>query len=128
MRSTGPRTAIGKLRSSKNALTHGLTVPVRDDPAWRQKALSLAKILGGDHPHSPAAMACAEDLAQAQMELERIDARRFAIFAHASRAQGGEVAEYVRALTALDRIKRYERRATVRWKVARQKLSDASRA
>ena len=33
MRSTGPKTAAGRLKSSRNALRHGLSLPLMADPA-----------------------------------------------------------------------------------------------
>ena len=44
-RSSGPRTLRGKSRSSRNALRHGLAVPLSNDPARLFEIEQLAKIL-----------------------------------------------------------------------------------
>jgi hypothetical protein len=44
-RSTGPRTYAGKRRSSRNALRHGLSLPVRCTPELDKQVAELAHIL-----------------------------------------------------------------------------------
>ena len=41
--STGPKTAIGKARVARNALRHGLSVPVVRDPALAPEIEALAR-------------------------------------------------------------------------------------
>jgi hypothetical protein len=45
-RSTGPRTAAGKARASRNAVRHGLSVSVLADPALSDRRSARA-------PHAP---------------------------------------------------------------------------
>ena len=44
-RSTGPRSAAGKARSAKNAVRHGLSVPVLADPELSREVRELAQRL-----------------------------------------------------------------------------------
>jgi len=47
--STGPRTAVGKARSARNAKRHGLSLPALADPTWSAEITALArKIAGGN--------------------------------------------------------------------------------
>lgn len=46
--STGPRTATGKSRASRNALRHGLSMPVLLDPVWSKGIKALARKIAGD--------------------------------------------------------------------------------
>lgn len=41
----GPKTSAGKARSSRNALKHGLSIPVSRDKTLRRKIAVLARIL-----------------------------------------------------------------------------------
>jgi hypothetical protein len=41
----GPKTSAGKARSSRNALKHGLSIPVNRDKTLRRKIAVLARIL-----------------------------------------------------------------------------------
>src|SRR5262249_7045030 len=43
--SRGPKTAAGKARSSRNALRHGLAVPLARDPHQRARIEELARLL-----------------------------------------------------------------------------------
>ena len=44
-RSSGPKTAVGRWRSSRNALRHGLSLPLSADPAASMKARQIAQML-----------------------------------------------------------------------------------
>jgi hypothetical protein len=70
-KSTGPKTATGKLKSSRNAYRHGLSGPLPLDPATSDKAEWMAGEMAADHAgeHQKAA---AQNFARAQMELLRI--------------------------------------------------------
>jgi hypothetical protein len=48
MRSTGPKTAAGKLKSSRNAYRHGLSGPMTLDPAVSTKVDAIARVLAGE--------------------------------------------------------------------------------
>jgi hypothetical protein len=72
--STGPRTAAGKLASSQNALTHGLTsqspVLATEDPAAYQ--LHCRQFLDEYQPATPTEIQLAQELADTAWRLNRI--------------------------------------------------------
>jgi hypothetical protein len=70
-RSRGPRPAAGKARSSGNALRHGLTVNLLNDPSARAEAESLALTIA-DPNTSRARLAQTMTVAEAQLDLLRI--------------------------------------------------------
>jgi hypothetical protein len=106
--STGPKTALGKLRSSRNAYQHGLSCPLRFGPDTRAKVEAIARLLV-DEDASEQQRAAATEFAEAQLELLRIRAVRSEI--------NGKVdlchcdTQELRRLAALDR---YERLAHTR--------------
>lgn len=70
-RSTGPRTAAGKRRSSGNARRHGLAIPIEAIPQLDAEAEQLAQVLAGDRP-SEARLQVARRMAEAEVDLRRI--------------------------------------------------------
>ena len=68
--SSGPKTANGRARSSRNALRHGLSLPVYSNPASSEVVETLARDIAG-----PTANAEILELARAIAELQ-IDLRR----------------------------------------------------
>jgi hypothetical protein len=72
--STGPKSAIGKARSSANARRHGLAVPIWSDATLAAEAAALAKHIAGAAA-SPRVMTHANQVADAQIEVVR--ARRW---------------------------------------------------
>ena len=83
--STGPRTSGGKAQSSQNALRHGLSVSVLDDPRWAPEVELLARkivraSLGSDEDPDADAEAelieLAKPVAAAQIDLRRIRTHR----------------------------------------------------
>ena len=44
-RSTGPKTLVGKMASSRNAYRHGLSEPLRPDPATSARIDAVARAL-----------------------------------------------------------------------------------
>jgi hypothetical protein len=106
-RSTGPKTAAGKLRSSRNAFRHGLSGPLPSDPATSAKVDRIAGEFAGDQAgeHRKAA---AQDVARAQMELLRIRSIRSEHLAkiEINGGLGGNMRELKR-LASLDRYERY---------------------
>jgi hypothetical protein len=73
--STGPKTAAGRNRSGKNALRHGLSLPVSLDPQLAEEVEGLAREIAG-----PGANAEVQDraraVAEAQIDLRHIRSAR----------------------------------------------------
>jgi hypothetical protein len=69
--STGPKTAQGRARAARNALRHGLSLPVYSNPALSEEVVTLACEIAG-----PAANAEIQELArrvaEAQIDLRRV--------------------------------------------------------
>jgi hypothetical protein len=122
MRSSGPKTAAGRLKSSRNALRHGLSLPVAADPAASMTARQLAPMLVPEGADDIQVMAAVE-VAQAQAQLLRVAAIRSKLVANLDFASANF--KQVRRLAALDR---YERHAHTRRRRAALKLSTVSDA
>src|SRR5262249_47393761 len=108
-RSTGPRTRAGKAAVARNALRHGLSLPVLADPALAPEVAELARRIAGDGA-SDARRAAALRIAEAQVDVLRVRRVREAIMA-AGYGEGDITAR-------LMRLDRYERRALSRRKSA----------
>jgi hypothetical protein len=89
-KSTGPRSASGKTRASRNAFAHGLSRPLLG-AEHRRAVEALASRILADHGNAkgPHALASAREIAEADFELARI--------------RGGKVAQIER-LRALGRL------------------------
>ena len=74
-RSTGPRSAVGKLKSSRNAYRHGLSCPIWFDRVASAKVEALTRLLVGEGA-SGQQLAAAAEFVEAQLELLRIPVRR----------------------------------------------------
>jgi serine kinase of HPr protein (carbohydrate metabolism regulator) len=79
-RSTGPKTIAGKLKSSRNAYRHGLSIPSRLSEAQLEKVKVLAHALVGDDA-SEAHQLAASRLAKALVELALVRTVRTEFFA-----------------------------------------------
>src|SRR5205085_11687208 len=115
-KSTGPKTAAGRLKSSRNALRHGLSLPLRFDTETYEKADAIARALTRDQTDQQQGLAATE-LAQAQIELLRIRTVRAELIAAIDLASGD--VEALRRLAALDH---YERLAYTKRRRASRKL------
>lgn len=104
-RSTGPRSAAGRLRSSRNAMKHGLSLPLAADSEALAQARRLAEFLASDCPDQEQNMMALE-LAKAQKQLLRVATVRNDFVANLDLKSIS--LKQVRQLAALDR---YERRA-----------------
>ena len=105
-RSTGPRTLVGKSRSSRNAYQHGLSQSLPSDKATRAKVETFVLDLVGDVANDQQKLA-ASVVAKAQFELLRIRQRRADLMAELDLSN----LQKLRRLGSLDR---YERLAMTR--------------
>jgi hypothetical protein len=106
-KSTGPRTAAGKLKSSRNAFRHGLSGPLPPDPITLAKIDSIAGLLGREQT-SEDGPESATDFARAQVELLRIRSIRSEQMAKLDLNDGtGGNMPGLKRLAALDRYERY---------------------
>ena len=107
--STGPKSDAGKRRAARNALSHGLAVPVSNIAALQSDietlALSIARASG-----EKAITELSRQAAEAQLEILRIRSVRAAIFATET--------SYDELNNRLASLERYERRAFSRRKRA----------
>ena len=101
-RSTGPRTPAGKAAVARNALRHGLSLPVLADPALVPEVAALATRIAGEGAGAER-HAAAVRIAEAQLDVLRVRRGREQIMAEGF----GEDDVTVR----LSRLDRYERRA-----------------
>ena len=102
-RSTGPRTALGKLKSSRNAFRHGLSIPLQSNYAGSEEIHALVKALvEGDT--SEVKLLAANNVALVQLELPRIRKTRAVLFTDIN--VGLDDAQSLKRLAALDRYER----------------------
>jgi len=106
-RSTGPKTAAGKLKSSGNAYRHGLSGPVPSAPETLTMFHSIARELTGEQVTEDRLNLVA-DFALAHLELLRINAIRTEQFAKVDPNGSGDLnRQELNRLAALDRYERY---------------------
>lgn len=127
-RSTGPRTQAGKTRASRNALRHGLNLPLPLDEYGEELSALTERLQGG----IPAKAADAKQAAIAQLQLERVRRiKALVLLEGAERAREADVASAAGSdagdeisLALADRLARlltldgYERKALSRRKKA----------
>jgi hypothetical protein len=118
-KSTGPKTAAGKLKSSGNAFRHGLSAAIFSDRATSPKLASIAHDLAGGQAESDRLTSTVE-FAQAHREVLGIRAIRAEQWTKIELAEGKDFdPKDLKRLTALDR---YERYALTKRRRASQKL------
>jgi hypothetical protein len=80
--STGPKTLFGRARSAKNALRHGLSVPVENDQVLCDEVQALARQIAG--PNTSADIQIfARRIAEAQVDLRRVRCARHLLLSRA---------------------------------------------
>jgi hypothetical protein len=115
-KSTGPKTAAGRLKSSRNAFRHGLSLPLPLDVKTSAKADAISRTLTRDQASEEQRVAATE-VAHAQLELLRIRAVRAELIAMVDLGSGN--LEQLQRLAALGR---YERFAHTKRRRASRKL------
>jgi len=126
LRSTGPRSAAGKTRVSRNAVRHGLSAPIADLPVSAEMD-RLARKLAGEFA-TPQRLEQARIAAEAEFEILRVRAHRkthIDLNAANSRAERSDLlpehrnaVAIMEALPEMAALERYERRAVSRRKRA----------
>jgi hypothetical protein len=69
--STGPKTADGRARAARNALRHGLSLPVCSNPALSEEVETLAREIAGPDANAET-QDLARQVAEAQIDLRRV--------------------------------------------------------
>ena len=132
---TGPRTAAGKMRASRNARRHGLSISVTQDPYLSLEVELLASAVAGATPDG-ARLEQARAFAEAEFDLRRVRAARFMLLNPPGETPRvpdlGSASPYnldqkkmnaiLENLPQALRLERYERRAMSRWKKALRAL------
>jgi enoyl-CoA hydratase/carnithine racemase len=104
--STGPKTVAGKRISARNALRHGLNIPVALDPIYADEIDAFARRLIGEDTN-PGRLERARRIAEAQIDLRRIrDYRQRLIAADFAATKTYSTEEYERFMKMVYRILR----------------------
>lgn len=107
-RSSGPKTAAGKKRSSRNAYRHGLSASKPQDESSFAMLNAIANALVAEQS-TDARPLVAKEFALAQVELARIQAIRAELWAGIVLSEGLNCdTNKLKRLSSLDRYERYE--------------------
>jgi len=122
-RSTGPRTAGGKLRSRTNARRHGLATRIEEDPEAKGGIEFLTATLAeGTDDFLHIEQLCV--VATCHFDLHRIRAARYDVFSRMDDLETVSGKDFGIALRAMDRIGRYETRAFSKRRQALRKMHE----
>jgi hypothetical protein len=80
--STGPRTGRGRASAARNALRHGLSLPVCSDPALSEEVEVLAREIAGPDANARV-QGLARRVAEAQIDLRRVRYARHQLLSNA---------------------------------------------
>jgi hypothetical protein len=80
--STGPKTIQGRARARRNALRHGLSIPIYSDPSWSAELEALAREIVGRNAN-PDTQEPARQIAEAQIDVRRVRCARHQLLAQA---------------------------------------------
>jgi len=75
LKSTGPRTRVGKSRAARNAFRHGLSLPVHADASSAAEVETLAQAIAGEDA-SKDILALARSVAEAEIDIQRVRRKR----------------------------------------------------
>jgi hypothetical protein len=111
-KSTGPRTRAGKATVARNALRHGLTLPVLSDPTLAREVVDLARAIerseiGAEADETGHDLACR--IAEAMIDFRRVRLAKLPLAATLDADPCDR-----KALMQLSRLDRYEGRAFAR--------------
>lgn len=110
-RSTGPKSAAGKAMVAKNAFRHGLAIPVDLDSALAPEIDRLAIAIAGRTADAHR-RARARDIAEAQIDLNRIRAARLALLGDpAVRMRPLNISALRSAISAMNNRRRVDERS-----------------
>jgi hypothetical protein len=109
-KSTGPRSEMGRRRSSRNALRHGLAVAIGLDPSFGNDVEILAKSLAG----GKAVGEFARQIAETEFDLLRIRKLKALCFKTIFESPEATPLHCTELNDSLAKLERYERRALSR--------------
>src|SRR6478609_4452400 len=101
--STGPKTAQGRVRTARNALRHGLSLPVCSNPALSEEVEALAREIAGPSANAET-KELARRVAEAQIDLRRVRYARYQLLSRALADPYYEPRENTRKKAALLRF------------------------
>ena len=125
--STGPKSALGRRRVSRNAHRHGLSIPVLLDPVLAREVRAVSQQLAKDLG-SLASIDTAYAVAEAEVDLKRIRKRKAHLLHKLNRHEDPTGAEALPLLAQILRLDRYERRALARRQSAIRQLTHCREA
>jgi hypothetical protein len=105
-RSTGPKSRLGKFRSSRNALKHGFSLNLSLDSASIKRVNSLKEKLPSAGASKDMERA-AEEFARAEIQIANIRKTQSKALAELVKAPEVDQTKAIRRLGALDRYERY---------------------